>query len=77
MFSMGGAGKFPTRIEMPVGYSQPLEALRDTALWYPRIPDSCLHVNEVSFTGEDPLALGYRPLCWTLFGGSGGIIFDL
>ena len=46
--------------------------LRNTALWYPSVPDQDLHLNETSFTGELPSVSGYRPLAWMLFGGLDG-----
>lgn len=49
------------------------KSLRDTALWYPNIPEPGLCLNDDYFTGEDPSTVGYRPLCWNLFGGPGGI----
>lgn len=48
------------------------KSLRDIALWYPNIPEPGLCLNDDYFTGEDP-SVGYRPLCWNLFGGPGGI----
>ena len=70
MVSLGVAEISSSHIKMPMGQS---ESLRDTALWYPEIPEPGLYLNEDCFTGEDPSTVGYRPLCWTLFGGSGGI----
>ena len=46
--------------------------MRNTALWFPTIPDQKLHLNESSFTGEPPSTSGYRPLPWILFGGCDG-----
>ena len=48
-------------------------SLREDALWYPAVPDVDLCLNEASFIGESPSTAGYRPLCWTLFGGTNGI----
>lgn len=36
------------------------------------MPATRLHVNEGSFTGQDPLSVGYHPLAWIHFGGSAG-----
>ena len=47
------------------------KSLRDSALWFPGIPGSNLHLNETCFTGVDTPASEFRPLCYTLFGGSG------
>ncbi|KAL9096797.1 MAG: hypothetical protein Q9163_006413 [Psora crenata] len=47
-------------------------SMRNTALWFPTIPDQKLHLNESSFTGELPSTSGYHPLAWILFGGSDG-----
>jgi len=46
--------------------------LKQVALWYPRIPEPELHLNEFSFTGQDPRYTGYQPLFWIHFGGLGG-----
>jgi hypothetical protein len=70
MVSLGIAEEFSSHIEMSMGQCK---SLRDTALWYPKIPEPSLYLNDDYFTGEDPSAAGYRPLCWTLFGGPGGI----
>src|ERR1700726_3765027 len=70
MVSLGVAEKFSTPNEISMEQSK---SLRDTALWYPNIPNPCLCLNDNYFTGEDPSVAGYRPLCWTLFGGPGGI----
>ena len=69
MVSLGVAEKFSPGIEMSIQ----TKTLRDSALWYPDIPESGLCLNDDSFTGEDPSAIGYRPLCLALFGGPGGI----
>jgi hypothetical protein len=47
--------------------------LRELALWYPRIPDTSLNLNECGFTARKNAMERYEPLCWTLFGGPGGI----
>lgn len=46
--------------------------LRQQAFWYPAIPPPHLHLNEHSYTGEDPTLAGYRPLIWAHFGGHKG-----
>ena len=51
-------------------------SLREVALWYPKVPEPDLCLNEESFTGENPLSTGYRPLFWTHFGGPGGTYLD-
>ena len=45
---------------------------RQAGLWYPHVPPKDLWLNEGSFTGQDPLRAGYRPLVWTHFGGQRG-----
>jgi hypothetical protein len=47
--------------------------LREIALWYPSIPEPHLCLNDDYFMGTDPFFDQYRPLCWSLFGGPGGI----
>lgn len=46
--------------------------LREVALWYPRVPEPELCLNEASFTGENPCITGYQPLFWIHFGGPSG-----
>ena len=53
------------------GLADAAESLRNSALWFPEIPDKPLHLNESSFTGADTPVSKFRPLCYTLFGGSG------
>ncbi|CAF9922822.1 MAG: hypothetical protein ALECFALPRED_002235 [Alectoria fallacina] len=48
-------------------------SLRKAALWYPRVTPLELYLNETSFTGQNPLHTGYRPLFRIHFGGPGGI----
>jgi hypothetical protein len=38
-------------------------SLRDSALWFPNIPESHLQVNENYFKGPNPAASGFQPLC--------------
>lgn len=52
------------------GPADKAESLRDSALWFPEIPESHLHLNETCFTGIDTPASEFRPLCYVLFGGS-------
>lgn len=47
--------------------------LRDSAFWYPRIPEKGLNLNECGFTARENAMKRYEPICWTLFGGSAGI----
>lgn len=47
--------------------------MRKAALWYPRVTPLELYLNETSFTGQNPLHTGYRPLFRIHFGGPGGI----
>ncbi|KAI9762403.1 MAG: hypothetical protein M4579_000379 [Chaenotheca gracillima] len=47
-------------------------SLRNTALWYPDIPQRDWHLNEDCFTGKDTPVSEFRPLCYTWFGGHGG-----
>ncbi|KAH0558968.1 hypothetical protein GP486_004412 [Trichoglossum hirsutum] len=47
-------------------------SLRETALWYPTVPESTLCVNEMSFPGENPSSARYQPIFWIHFGGAGG-----
>lgn len=53
-----------------------VEPLRDSALWFPEIPESHLHLNETCFTGIDTPTSEFRPLCYTLFGGLKSPIFN-
>jgi hypothetical protein len=53
------------------GPADKADSLRDSALWFPKIPESHLHLNETYFTGINAPAFEFRPLCYTLFGGSG------
>lgn len=46
---------------------------RNYGLWFPRIPDANLNLNENSYSGNGPSTGDFEPLCWTLFGGPGGI----
>ena len=46
-------------------------SIRDTAPWYPDIPNDELHLNESSFP-RVPNALNYQPLTMILFGGLQG-----
>ncbi|KAF2970831.1 hypothetical protein GQX73_g2783 [Xylaria multiplex] len=48
-------------------------SLRDSAFWYPRAPPAGLHLNDVHFTAKDTATTRYQPLCWTMFGGRGGV----
>lgn len=45
--------------------NQPNEiiSLRDSALWFPSIPESHLQLNEANFTGMKTATSGFRPLC--------------
>ncbi|PVI01161.1 hypothetical protein DM02DRAFT_671516 [Periconia macrospinosa] len=56
--------------EQDLGTADP--PLRETALWYPNKPPNELHLNESSFTGQNPFHTGYRPLIWIRFGGQRG-----
>jgi hypothetical protein len=54
----------------------PLEhgtSLRDSAMWYPDIPDAKLCLNEDSFHKPDRYTTAYEPLFWCHFGGPGGM----
>jgi hypothetical protein len=51
-------------------------SLREVALWYPKVPEPELCLNEESFTGENPSSTGYQPLFWIHFGGPGGSYLD-
>ena len=59
-----------TSYPCPDGPADEVESLRDTALWFPEIPGSHLQLNETGFTGMNIPASEFRPLCYTLFGGS-------
>jgi hypothetical protein len=48
-------------------------SIRFTSLWYPEIPGPDLDLNDESFTMKDDVAVGYEPLCWSLFGGMQGV----
>ncbi|TWU77003.1 hypothetical protein ED733_007548 [Metarhizium rileyi] len=47
--------------------------LRNSAFWYPRIPETGIHLNEKIFTAKEASMNRYDPICWTLFGGPSGI----
>ncbi|KAK0104410.1 hypothetical protein ONS95_004704 [Cadophora gregata] len=49
------------------------KSLRDSAFWYPKIPGIGFHLNDNCFAARDSSTAGYQPLCWTTFGGPGGI----
>jgi len=49
------------------------KSLQDFALWYPEIPPANLHLNDDYFTARSSSTTRFQPLCWTMFGGSGGI----
>ena len=42
-------------------------SLRDNALWFPKIPEDHLQLNEGNFKSTNPAASGFRPIC-CLFG---------
>jgi hypothetical protein len=45
------------------GQPNKIVSLRDSALWFPNIPDSYLQVEKTYFEGFDPAASGFQPLC--------------
>lgn len=47
--------------------------LRDTAQWFPNVPDEKLSLNEASFSELPRQPLKYRPLTMMLYGGMQGI----
>ncbi|KAL9100090.1 MAG: hypothetical protein Q9163_004498 [Psora crenata] len=47
------------------------ESLRETALWFPEIPERHLYLNETSFTGIKTPLSEFRPLCYILLGAPG------
>lgn len=51
--------------------------LRDSAFWYPRIPETGLHLNEGGFTARETAMTRYDPICWTMFGGPAGMYLGL
>ena len=51
--------------------SDPKPSIRETAIWYPTIPDPELCLNESSYVAENPCSV-YRPLIWLHFGGPKG-----
>ena len=55
------------------GPADKAELLRNSALWFPEVPGNHLYLNETSFKSTHLHASGFRPLCYTIFGGSGGI----
>ncbi|KAE9374035.1 hypothetical protein N431DRAFT_481358 [Stipitochalara longipes BDJ] len=69
MVSLGLLGEASPSAIAPNEQCSPL---RETALWYPKVPESELFLNEPSFTGEDPSITGYQPLVWIRFGGPNG-----
>jgi hypothetical protein len=44
-------------------------SLRDTAQWYPDVPDKSLCLNEATFPGMSCKPFDYRPLAMMLYGG--------
>jgi hypothetical protein len=53
------------------GAANKAESLRDSALWYPDIPETRLHLNETCFPGINTSnSSEFRPFCYTLFGGA-------
>ncbi|KAM3466065.1 hypothetical protein NHJ6243_001142 [Beauveria neobassiana] len=46
--------------------------LRDTAVWYPKVPPEDLVLNDGSFTGLRPVSTTYQPISWIKFGGQRG-----
>jgi hypothetical protein len=47
------------------GRPNKIVSLRDSALWFPHIPESHLQLNEGSFRSSRTAASGFRPLCYT------------
>jgi len=62
-------GDFPHPVESAIEESK---SLRDFALWYPELPPVNVHLNDDYFTARISSTTKYQPLCWTMFGGSGG-----
>ncbi|KAI2601706.1 F-box domain-containing protein [Hypoxylon sp. NC1633] len=62
--SLGVAGRIPLH---------GCRSLRDSAFWYPQVPQTGLYLNDDYFTARDTATTGYQPLCWAMFGGLGGI----
>jgi hypothetical protein len=52
--------------------TEPRQALRDSAIWFPRIPSLSLSLNEGYFAARHSITDGFQPLCWTSFGGPRG-----
>ncbi|KAG4435231.1 hypothetical protein IFR05_009286 [Cadophora sp. M221] len=49
------------------------KSLRDSAFWSPENPGIGLYLNDNCFVARDSSTARYQPLCWTMFGGPGGI----
>lgn len=47
--------------------------LRESAFWYPDIPDQRFHLNDASFAALHTATTRYQPLCWKIFRGEKGI----
>ncbi|KAH9216177.1 hypothetical protein DL95DRAFT_498506 [Leptodontidium sp. 2 PMI_412] len=70
MVSLAVAECVPPTIEKAIEESK---SLRDSAFWYPEIPGTGLYLNDNCFVARDSSTARYQPLCWTMFGGPGGI----
>lgn len=57
--------------------SQGQDTLRGSAFWYPRVPEKGLYLNEGGFTARENAMTRYEPICWTMFGGLGGMYLGL
>lgn len=50
---------------------------RDSSIWYPRVPEVNLNLNEDSFTARETAMTRYDPICWTMFGGPSGMYLKM
>lgn len=71
MVSLGiGVDVKSSGIELPPRRSM---SLRDTAIWYPKIPEPQLHLSGDYAVDKDDPTMEYQPLFWILFGVMGGV----
>lgn len=53
-------------------YAPDYKTLRNSAFWYPRIPEADLDLHEHGFSAGIDAMIRYEPISWTLFGGHAG-----
>ena len=72
LVSLGVLNTGKVNIDEP-HHSTGLSVLRDSAQWFPRIPDEILCLNETTCFGLPTQPCKYRPLSMMLYGGLGGM----